>query len=702
MKSHKRNVISLLLTLLLIFSLVPVSALAASNPYPTSQTINGVTTIPCTYYAWQQVYDRQGIALPGWGNAGTWLSYAKSAGYSTGNTAQVDAVAVWTDGGYGHVAYVTAVSGSQMTVDEGGRTAYASSTGGIATGQSRSSVVGSSLWTSYTLAGFIYPRGSGVTTTVTPPSAPTGFTAAWRDSGWKANLSWNASSGATSYEVQYQRSGISWRADSDYGGGTSYTSTGLKDWPSYEYRVRAVNAGGASDWVTLTLNKMVTISFNANGGSVSPSSKSVTYDSASGVPASYGTLPTPTRDGYTFNGWYTATSGGTRIADSTKVMTGANQTLYAQWTEQAPTIDVPSYYLNMFARIDGNYRGDISGCGTANIYVNGALVADGVTDYYGEWPSGTRYEFKNIRAMTGYRFDGVESGSLSGTVGTEPIVVTLCFSKIHTHTLAATAAKATTCTAAGNIAYWHCADCGKYFSDAAAANEITQAQTVVAALGHNYVDGVCTRCGEADPNYVKTSSEVHFERVTIYHQDQFTDVAANQWFTNKVAEAVELGLMKGSGDTFSPYGDVTLAEAITMAARINSIYQTGSGSFTQTGTWYQVYLDYAYQNGIISYAYYNADVTRKATRAQFAEIFANCLPEEALAAISTVAEGAIPDVSTGASFAPYVYRLYRAGILTGGDAVGTFSPQTYITRAEAATIVSRMAESDNRVSFTLR
>lgn len=44
------------------------------------------------------------------------------------------------------------------------------------------------------------------------------------------------------------------------------------------------------------------------------------------------------------------------------------------------------------------------------------------------------------------------------------------------------AAKAATIEAEGNIEYWYCADCGKYYSDAAAANEITQAQTVTAKL----------------------------------------------------------------------------------------------------------------------------------------------------------------------------------------------------------------------------
>ena len=44
------------------------------------------------------------------------------------------------------------------------------------------------------------------------------------------------------------------------------------------------------------------------------------------------------------------------------------------------------------------------------------------------------------------------------------------------------AAKAATTEAEGNIEYWYCADCGKYYSDAAAAKEITQAQTVTAKL----------------------------------------------------------------------------------------------------------------------------------------------------------------------------------------------------------------------------
>ena len=72
-----------------------------------------------------------------------------------------------------------------------------------------------------------------------------------------------------------------------------------------------------------------TVSFNANGGAVGTGSKSVTYD------AVYGTLPTPTRDGFTFTGWYTAASGGSQVTASTIMTTAGNHTLYAHWTESS-------------------------------------------------------------------------------------------------------------------------------------------------------------------------------------------------------------------------------------------------------------------------------------------------------------------------------------------------------------------------------
>ncbi|MBE6606255.1 MAG: CHAP domain-containing protein [Ruminococcaceae bacterium] len=75
-----------------------------------------------------------------------------------------------------------------------------------------------------------------------------------------------------------------------------------------------------------------TVTFNANGGTTSTASKSVTYAST------YGTLPTPTRSGYTFDGWYTAATGGTKVTSSTNVTITSNQTLYAHWTQNEPEV----------------------------------------------------------------------------------------------------------------------------------------------------------------------------------------------------------------------------------------------------------------------------------------------------------------------------------------------------------------------------
>ena len=53
----------------------------------------------------------------------------------------------------------------------------------------------------------------------------------------------------------------------------------------------------------------------------------------------YGTLPTPTRSGYTFDGWYTGENGtGTKVTSDTIVTNANNHTLYAKWTVKVYTI----------------------------------------------------------------------------------------------------------------------------------------------------------------------------------------------------------------------------------------------------------------------------------------------------------------------------------------------------------------------------
>lgn len=83
----------------------PVITNSGPNTYPVGQCTWGVKQAA----GWVGNY---------WGNANQWLSSGAAAGFRTGSTPQVGAVAVWTAGAYGHVAVVTAVNGSQIQVVE--------------------------------------------------------------------------------------------------------------------------------------------------------------------------------------------------------------------------------------------------------------------------------------------------------------------------------------------------------------------------------------------------------------------------------------------------------------------------------------------------------------------------------------------------------------------------------------------------------
>jgi len=81
-------------------------------------------------------------------------------------------------------------------------------------------------------------------------------------------------------------------------------------------------------WKEIIPGSKVTVSFNANGGSVSTTSKEVT------VGQEYGKLPQPQKDGYDFEGWYTEQTGGAIVTSSTIVSSAINHTLYAHWKER--------------------------------------------------------------------------------------------------------------------------------------------------------------------------------------------------------------------------------------------------------------------------------------------------------------------------------------------------------------------------------
>ena len=182
-----------------------------------------------------------------------------------------------------------------------------------------------------------------------------------------------------------------------------------------------------------------------------------------------------------------------------------------------------------------------------------------------------------------------------------------------------------------------------------------------------------------------------------FSKDLFTDVQESDWFFESVKNACELGIMVGKEEgVFAPLGVVSLAEAVTMAARLRGGYLGDGSDFSGGDPWYAPAVDYAVAQGIIPKAEF-ADYTAVATRAQFARILSGALPADALEEINTVEDNSLPDVRMGGAYAENIYLLYRAGILNGQDEKGTFSPAGTITRAEAAAVAARIADASLRV-----
>ena len=191
----------------------------------------------------------------------------------------------------------------------------------------------------------------------------------------------------------------------------------------------------------------------------------------------------------------------------------------------------------------------------------------------------------------------------------------------------------------------------------------------------------------------------NFKICNAYVDGQFTDVRADQWFADGVRNAYEIGVMKGnSASTFNPQGNITIAQTITLAARLHSIYVGDGHIFGQTSPWYQTYLEYAMQNDIVSREAYR-DYSSNATRLQFASIIYKALPQDAYQPINNIS--ALPDLAINSDDAQNVLALYNAGVLAGSDKNGTFKPSTFIRRCEVAVITTRITNEASRQTFTL-
>jgi uncharacterized repeat protein (TIGR02543 family) len=168
---------------------------------------------------------------------------------------------------------------------------------------------------------------------------------------------------------------------------------------------KAGNAGSSytpSASVTLyaqwsqSLPTTYTVTFIVNGGSA-VSSQMVNAGNSL-------ILPSTTRNGYTFNGWYTASSGGTKAGNAGSSYTpSASVTLYAQWSQPLEAPGIPAN-VTATAQSSSSIRvswSAVSGATNYDVYYE---IGDSTTKNFAANVSGTSYTHTGLQASTAYYY----------------------------------------------------------------------------------------------------------------------------------------------------------------------------------------------------------------------------------------------------------------------------------------------------------
>lgn len=222
--------------------------------------------------------------------------------------------------------------------------------------------------------------------------------------------------------------------------------------------------------------------------------------------------------------------------------------------------------------------------------------------------------------------------------------------------------------------------------------------------------------GEGAPEAPAPAQEETAEKASPFaplrtYAGEFADVKSGDWFAPSVVSAYEYGLLSGRGNgAFAPGDNVTLAEMLTIAARLRAIYTTGGEEVIPAApleeSWYQPYVDYLKAENLLDNRFEGA-YHLPASRAQMAGIFAFALPAEwydepnALLVTTAYASGDfIADVTDKAPYRSEILLMYRRGLLSGMDDAGSFAPDRSVSRAEIAALLTRVVEPETRLTLT--
>lgn len=205
--------------------------------------------------------------------------------------------------------------------------------------------------------------------------------------------------------------------------------------------------------------------------------------------------------------------------------------------------------------------------------------------------------------------------------------------------------------------------------------------------------------------------EENFVRYRTY-SGEFSDLTAASPFYDNITALYEYGLSNGkTNGTFGLQDPLTVGQVVIFAGRVRSLYQTGdaeAGPAAYSGgadSTVLPYLRYLQAEGVLGLEL-DGSLTASATRAQVAHVLANTLPEETLPNIHdeliTMAYASrryIPDVNEYTPYYQDILSLYRKGISSGSDAVGSYLPTAPITRGAAAAMLTRMVDPALRVNL---
>ena len=270
-----------------------------------------------------------------------------------------------------------------------------------------------------------------------------------------------------------------------------------------------------------------TITFNGNGGTPSVGSMWTTNQKLT-------SLPTATRSGrYSFDGWYTEESGGTKV--STATVFSKDTTVYARWTYTGGGGGGHSYSYYTIKATAG-VHGSISPSGNVSVR-EGRDQTFTITPDKGYTVSNVKIDGKSIGAVKSYTFENVKKSH----------TIEVIFMKANGNPQTGVFVDVAT---------------GSYYEDAvdwAVENGITAGTDAT----HFSPDGICTRA-QAVTFLWRTAGSPASKTSAM----PFTDVPVGSYYYDAVLWAVEKGITKGTSETtFSPNLNCNRAQIVTFLWR---------------------------------------------------------------------------------------------------------------------------------------